>query len=193
MKEKNKQYLLDLARRAIQKYLLEKEKLEIDDENLDEEIKEKRGVFVTLTKNNQLRGCIGNLLPIKSIYQAVIDNSLASAFLDNRFFPVQLEELDEMKIEISILSPLKKLPNFSSKKDFLNYLKQKRPGLYFEYQNKGATFLPQVWEELNDPREFLSHLFLKAGFKSDEWEKLKIWENPQFDLFEYYVISFQEK
>jgi len=193
MTEKNKKYLLSLARRTLEKYLLERQVIEIDEEFLDEELKEKRGVFVTLTEDNQLRGCIGNLFPLKPLYQAVIDNALSSAFLDNRFLPLTLEELDKIKIEISVLSPLKELPSFSSKEDFLIYLQNKKPGLYFIRNGFQATFLPQVWEEIENPQEFLSHLFLKGDLEKDYWEKEKIWENKSITLYEYSVESFKEK
>ncbi|MGE4554530.1 MAG: AmmeMemoRadiSam system protein A [Candidatus Paceibacterota bacterium] len=193
MKEKNKEYLLSLARRAIQKYLLEKQILEIDEDSLDEELKEKRGVFVTLEKNNQLRGCIGNLFPLKPIYQAVIDNSLASAFLDNRFPPLTFEELEEITIEISVLSPLKEIPLFNSKEEFLQYLQKNKVGVYFEKNGFQATFLPQVWEELETAQEFLSHLFLKGGLKANEWEIEKIWNQRKIKLYEYQVENFKEK
>jgi len=193
MTEKNKKYLLSLARRTLEKYLLERQVIEIDEEFLDEELKEKRGVFVTLTEDNQLRGCIGNLFPLKPLYQAVIDNALSSAFLDNRFLPLTLEELDKIKIEISVLSPLKELPSFSSKEEFLSYLQNKKPGLYFKKNDFQATFLPQVWEEIENPKEFLSCLFLKGGLEKDYWEKEKIWENKSIKLYEYSVENFKEK
>ncbi len=193
MKEKNKKYLLEISRRAIEKYIYDKEILTLDEDSLDEELKENRGVFVTLKKGKELRGCIGNLFPIKPIYQAVIDNSLASAFLDNRFLPLSPEELEEVEIEISILSPLKLLPPFNNKEDFLNYLQRKKPGLYLAFNNYQATFLPQVWEELNNPEEFLSHLFLKAGLSQNDWQTEKIWNNPKVKLYEYEVECFREK
>lgn len=181
-------YLLNLARRAIQKYLKGKSALIIEPDSLpSDSLKDKRGVFVTLTINDELRGCIGNLEPEKPIYQAVIDNSLAAAFCDPRFPPVGLTELNKIKIEISILSPLKKLEQFNSIKDLLSYLDKNKPGLLIQKGYFKATFLPQVWNDLTNPEDFLSQLCLKAELPSNEWQK------GGLEIFEYQVEKFEEE
>ena len=163
----DREYLLKLTHRTIQKYLKNKGIVEVDQNSLpSKELLEKRGVFVTLTINGELRGCIGNLEADKPIYQSVIDNSLAAAFCDPRFAPLTENEFKDIDIEISILSPLKKISN----KDILSYLKKNKPGILLKNDRRQATFLPQVWEELTDPEEFLSHLSLKAGLGSNGWQ-----------------------
>ncbi len=186
LSKNNKKYLLQLARRALQRYFKEGKKVQIEKDDLSPALKEKKGVFVTLEENGQLRGCIGNLSADKPIYQAVIDNSLASALFDPRFSAVKLSELDEIKIEISILSSLKPLPSFSSPEELLHYLNKNKPGLLIKKGNQQATFLPQVWDELPEAESFLQHLCLKAGMDPLEWRKMNL------DIYEYKVEKFKE-
>ncbi len=183
-----KKFLLSLARRTLEKYLKEKTILEVDGESLPSCIfQEKRGVFVTLTKSGQLRGCIGNIEPGKPLYQGIIENTLAAALFDPRFTPVKLQELPEIKIEISILSNLKPVPEFSSYQELLDYLRQKKPGVLIKKGAHQATFLPQVWEELREPQEFLSHLCVKAGLPP------QCIKESGLEIYEYQVEHFQEE
>lgn len=186
LSQKDKKYLLQLARRTLQKYLQEGKLIQIDADNLSPALKEKKGVFVTLEENGQLRGCIGNLRPNKPIYQAVIDNSLASALFDPRFPSVNTLELPAIKIEVSILSPLKRLSAFSSSQELLDYLEKNKPGLLIKKGNQEATFLPQVWKELPQAKSFLQHLCQKAGMDSQEWEKMDL------EIYEYEAEKFKE-
>lgn len=188
MTKKEKQYLLNLSRRTLEKYFREKSILAIDEDSLEFPIlKEKRGVFVTLTKNNQLRGCIGNLKGDKPVYQALIENTLAAALFDPRFPPLQEDELEDIKIEISLLSELKPISSFKDIKELIKYLKKKKPGLVIKKNFHEATFLPQVWKELKNPEEFLSHLSLKAGLGTEGWKL------PEVEFLEYEVEEIQEE
>ncbi len=147
---------------------------------------EKRGVFVTLHKNGCLRGCIGTLEPVKSIIDGIKDNSLNAAFQDPRFSPLKLNELNEIDIEVSILTKPKKL-KYTNSKDLLLKLKPNIHGVIIKYNKHKATFLPQVWEQLPDTKDFLSHICQKAGLVSDEWE------NGKLEVFTYQVQYFKEK
>ena len=187
MKKENKQYLLKLARRAIQKYFQDKGVLQIDEDNLTQVLKEKKGTFVTLWKNDKLRGCIGDLESKKPIYQTVIDNCLASALLDPRFTALKDDELNDIKIEISILSKLKKLPDFINLDSFLKYLDKYKPGLLIKKGSHQATFLPQVWEDLTSTELFISHLCEKAGLDKNEWKKMDL------EIYQYSAEVFKEK
>lgn len=187
MNKKDKQCLLKLARRAIKKYFQDKGVLQIEEDNLPQTLKEKRGTFVTLVKNRQLRGCIGNLESKKPIYQSVIDNSLASALIDPRFMALKKDELNDIKIEISILSELKKIPNFTSPDSFLKYLNKHQPGMLIKKGAYQATFLPQVWEELTSAETFISHLCEKAGLDKNEWEKMNL------EVYGYTAEVFKEE
>ena len=163
---KNK-FLLDLARRAIESEL-EMEKLATGE--IPEEFKAKNACFVTLTIEGRLRGCIGNLEPKDELWKSVASNAISAAFGDPRFWPLRKEELEKVEIEISILDSPKVLKS-KSLKDLLDYLRKNKPGVIVEKKGYSATFLPQVWEELRSPEEFLSKLCLKAGLEEDEWQR----------------------
>jgi len=187
MNKENKEYLLKIARRAIQKYFQDEGIFQVEENELFQSLKEKKGTFVTLWKNNELRGCIGNLESEKPIYQSVIDNCLASALLDPRFTTLKSNELDDIKIEISILSELKKLSNFTNYDSFLKYLNKYKPGLLIKKGAHQATFLPQVWENLNSAQLFISHLCAKAGLEKDEWKKMDL------EIYQYNAEVFKEE
>ena len=187
MNKKNKEYLLKIARRAMQKYFQDEGIFQVEENELFQSLKEKKGTFVTLWKNNELRGCIGNLESEKPIYQSVIDNCLASALLDPRFTTLKSNELDDIKIEISILSELKKLPNFTDYTSFLKYLNKYKPGLLIKKGTYQATFLPQVWEDLNSAELFISLLCEKAGLEKDEWKKMDL------EIYQYNAEVFKEE
>lgn len=186
MNKEDKKYLLKLARRVIQKYFQDEGVFQIDENDLPQTLKEKEGTFVTLWKNDKLRGCIGDLESEKPIYQGVIDNCLASALLDPRFTALKREELNNIKIEISVLSELKKLPDLINPDAFLEYLDKYKPGLLIKKESYRATFLPQVWEDLTSAELFISHLCEKAGLEKNEWKKMDL------EVYQYSAEIFKE-
>lgn len=131
-------------------------------------LKEQAATFVTLKKDGELRGCIGSLEAHRAIVEDVRANAVAAALHDPRFPPVTLVELEQLTIEISLLTPPRPL-HFSDEADALAQLKPGIDGLIFESGGRRATFLPQVWEDLPEPREFLAQLKQKAGFAPDYW------------------------
>jgi len=149
-------------------------------------LKEKRGTFVSLHKKGDLRGCIGNIDPTKTILQGVMDNAKQAAFNDSRFSPLSYEELKDTHIEISILTPPEKL-DYTDAKDLVAKLRPDIDGVMIKKQYKSATFLPQVWEQLKDPEIFLTHLCSKAGLPRDEWKSCDL------NVLVYQVQSFQDK
>jgi len=179
-----KEYLLTLARGAIKARLMGEQFAEKKPPS--KILLEKRGVFVTLTENGELRGCIGYLEPIKTIVQAVRENAENAAFEDTRFMPIKEEELDKIKIEVSILSPLEEL-KVKDAQDLLKQLKPNVHGLVIRKGWAGATFLPQVWNELKTHDEFLSNLCLKAGLRPDEWK-----DTSTMKFYVYTVDEFSE-
>lgn len=168
MNQKNKQWLLDLAQRSIKTALIN-DKLVIG--KIPSAFTAKQACFVTLTKKGDLRGCIGHLLPVQPLYVDVIDNARAAALNDYRFDPVTLAELPLIKIEISILDIPKKFA-YCKPKDLTDYLAKNKPGVIIKKGFNQATFLPQVWDELKTPEEFLAYLCQKAGLPADEWQRL---------------------
>lgn len=184
--EKDKEFLLNLARSSI-KYFLENEKIIDFDKNKlqSKKFEEKHATFVTLTENNNLRGCIGNLEPINPLYLDVIKNAVYAAFYDSRFPKLESDELNKIKIEISILTNPVKI-SYSSPEDLLRKIKINKDGIILKYKNHQATFLPQVWEQLPRKEQFLSHLCMKALLPHDFWKTCKA------EIYKYNVISFEE-
>ncbi|MEE4242109.1 MAG: AmmeMemoRadiSam system protein A [Desulfopila sp.] len=147
---------------------------------------ENAGTFVTLKLNNQLRGCIGNIEPVKSIRQSVLDNAISAAFHDHRFAPLTRQEFDEVEISLSVLGHAK--PLLADKTaDRCNALRPGKDGVILRCKGRSATFLPQVWEQLPDPQNFLSHLCIKAGLERD------CWLNNDTEILVYQVQSFTEE
>lgn len=143
------------------------------------------GVFVTLTSGGQLRGCIGNLTSTDPLVSGIRRNAINSAFHDPRFAPLSASELDEIEIEISILSESQPL-KYRDADDLLNKLRPHIDGVIIRKQAASATFLPQVWEQLPRPQDFLTHLCMKAGLASDAWR------HSQLEVSRYQVQYFEE-
>src|SRR5262249_46812662 len=126
---------------------------------------EKRGVFVTLESCGHLRGCIGYSSPLFPLYLAVINSSISAATDDPRFDPLGVEELDQVQIEISVLSPMKVVTNVSD-------VEIGTHGLLVSHKGKKGLLLPRVAAEHGWDRErFLSETCRKAGLRSDQWER----------------------
>lgn len=161
------QVLVKLARATIAGRLgLDVDIPETDDPAFDE----RRATFVTLKIENQLRGCIGNLQPVSSLKKGVCDNSINAAFNDYRFSPLKSQEFSQIDIDVSVLTP----PETLEYKDAEDLIKKLRPGIdgvIIRESGHSATFLPQVWEQLPEVEQFLSHLCHKAGLSPQAWQK----------------------
>ncbi|MDR2337078.1 MAG: AmmeMemoRadiSam system protein B [Deltaproteobacteria bacterium] len=175
MTDNDKQFLLNLARQTLSAavnnntpYILEKIAANLDPTRLSPYLKTKAATFVTLTKNKNLRGCIGDLIAIQPIYKSVIANTISAALDDTRFSAVQPEELKDIEIEISILTKPEHL-TYRTTAELLTALEVGKTGVILQKGFHKATFLPQVWEQLPNKEDFLSHLCLKAGLDKDEW------------------------
>ncbi len=124
--------------------------------------------FVTLTQDGELRGCIGTLEARRPLLDDVKGNAVAAALRDPRFMPLGAEEFDITAVEVSLLSP----PQAMEARHEAHALAQLRPGVdgvVFEYGRYRSTFLPQVWEQLPQPKTFMAHLKRKAGLPDEFW------------------------
>jgi len=124
--------------------------------------------FVTLTRQGELRGCIGTLEAHRPLGVDVRENAVAAAFRDPRFTPLTLVEFDDIRVEVSLLSPTEVLV-VASEEHALASLRPGVDGVVFEYRHYRSTFLPQVWEQLPEPAEFMAYLKRKAGLSTDFW------------------------
>jgi len=177
--KKEQEFLLKSAKDAILNY---PKTASLDSNKLSSTLKEKRGVFVTLTIHGQLRGCIGTIEPIMPLYEAVIKNSANAAYSDPRFPPLTKEEADKLAIEISVLTKPVKL-NYTDTADLLKKLNHDL-GIIIKKGFATATFLPQVWEQLPDKEQFLANLCLKANLSPEAWKDSSI------EVYAYKVEKF---
>ncbi|MGR3301417.1 MAG: AmmeMemoRadiSam system protein B [Candidatus Scalindua sp.] len=167
--------LLKVARDTLESYVREGKRPDLNsgEYTLSPIMKEKRGVFVTLNKNGNLRGCIGHIQPREQLIKAVMDNAINSSMNDSRFRPVDAGELEEIEIDISVLSPIKKI---SGADKFI----PGEHGIIIRLGGMRAVFLPQVATEQGwDREETLSHLCNKAGLPSYAWKD----ESMEFFVF----------
>ncbi|MEW6593376.1 MAG: AmmeMemoRadiSam system protein A [Thermodesulfobacteriota bacterium] len=132
-------------------------------------LQQHRGTFVTLKCCGQLRGCIGSLTATTTIAEGVRENAINAAFCDPRFPPLTAEELAAVEVEVSVLTEPQPL-DYGDAADLLAKIRPGIDGLIIRQEGCYATFLPQVWEQLPDPRNFLDHLCLKAGLAMDAWQ-----------------------
>lgn len=150
----------------------------------DEWLSERGACFVTLKKHGQLRGCIGTLQAHRPLLEDVHANAINAALHDPRFPPLSPAEFAEVKIEVSLLSPPKPLP-VHDESELMKWLRPGIDGVVLEYGQHKATFLPQVWQQLPDPRQFLAHLKMKAGLAPDFW-------HPEMRVYTYQVEKYEE-
>ena len=178
--EKNKSYLLSLAHNSI-KQNLETNKNYFPSKPENTFLQKKLAVFVTLRKEGQLRGCIGQLVAREPLYMAVANMAQAAAFDDHRFSKVQLQELADIQIEISILSPQQRIYDYKE-------IKMGVDGVWIRKGVRSGVFLPQVAEETNWDREtFLENLCLhKAFLPADSYK------DPSTELYVFQVVKFHD-
>jgi AmmeMemoRadiSam system protein A len=147
-------------------------------------LKEHGACFITVRRDDKLRGCIGTLRPHRALAEDVRANAVAAAFRDPRFAPLNADELASISLEISLLSPLETMA-FAGEPDALAQLRAGTDGVVFEYGHHSSTFLPQVWDDIREPAEFLAHLKYKAGLPPDFWD-------PTVRLSRYTVFKWRE-
>jgi AmmeMemoRadiSam system protein B/AmmeMemoRadiSam system protein A len=154
--------LLTIARGSIEKNLLGKS----DVTATASWLAQAGATFVTLTKDGNLRGCIGSLAPARALGEDVAENALGAAFRDPRFPAMTAAEWPQCKVEVSLLSTPKPL-RFADEADLIVQIEAGEDGLIIEADGKRGTFLPQVWQDLPEKRTFLAHLLKKAGLPAD--------------------------
>jgi hypothetical protein len=177
--------LLSLARQSIENYINNHRLLKLDPKILTPTLKQEGASFVTLTIRGNLRGCVGALEPYQSLAEDVIEHAIAAATQDYRFPPVQPAELNEIEIEISYLTRPKILI-YDNPSDLIKLLRPKIDGVVIRDGSRRATFLPQVWEKIPEPEEFLEELCMKMGSSPDLWQRKKL------EVLIYQVEEFHE-
>ncbi|MEO0292776.1 MAG: AmmeMemoRadiSam system protein B [candidate division WOR-3 bacterium] len=164
----DKKILLDIARKTIDEYVKNNKVLEVTVKS--EVLKRPCGAFVTLKKKGNLRGCIGRIVADEPLYLVVRDMAIASATEDPRFPPLEVSELKDIKIEISVLTPMQKVNN-------VDEIEVGRDGLMIRKGFRSGLLLPQVPVEQGwDKKTFLEHTCYKAGLPSDAWKTSELWK-----------------
>lgn len=185
LNDAEKQTLLQIAREAIEYSLKAKPLPPLDKALLTPRLLEDGASFVTLTIHSGLRGCIGALEAYQPLVQDVREHAIAAAFEDPRFPPLSENEFGRVKIEISRLTAAHEL-DYSTSDDLLQKLHPHVDGVILKHGPRRATFLPQVWEKIPDPAEFLDQLCYKMGSRPGLWRETKV------QVLIYQVEEFHE-
>jgi len=165
--ESEKKELLSLAKDSIEEYIVKGRVQERTIHN--PKFRAESAVFVTIKKNGSLRGCIGHVQPVMSLSQSIIKNAIAASSGDPRFPPMDKDELKDIEIEISILSPLIPLKD-------INDIRIGKHGLVIRKRMQSGIFLPQVATEFGWDRDtFLEQLCVKAGLPKSAWREAELY------------------
>ncbi len=183
LNKEEKVALLKIARNAVTEYVRKRNIPPVEEKSLPPHLLQGcSGVFVTLKEHQNLRGCIGNFLPDRSLYQVVQSMAIASATQDSRYEPVTTSELDAIEIEISVLTPLKRIYS-------IDEFELGRDGLYMKKGSHTGTFLPQVAGETGwSKEEFFGHCAREKALIG--WDG---WKDKEVELYSYQALVFNEK
>jgi AmmeMemoRadiSam system protein A len=177
--------LLDIAHRSIEAGLDGARMLSLDAEGMQGALATQRGSFVTLTRNGELRGCMGVIESPGPLAQNTADCAFNAAFRDPRFTPLTPAEAAQTRIEVSVLSEMEPLV-IRDREDLLQQLQPGVDGLLMEDGRYRSIFLPQVWKKVGSAQEFLEHLLSKAGLPGDYW-------SGTIRFSRFYITSFSEE
>jgi uncharacterized protein (TIGR00296 family) len=177
--------LVKMARKAVTEFLRNDSK--INDVAINSKFDFNSGVFVTLNKQNSLRGCIGYPLPIKKLSEGLIDAAISAATHDTRFSPVTVDELDKITFEVTVLTPPVEI-KVEQPSEYLIEIKVGRDGLIVENPYTSGLLLPQVPTEYGwNVEEFLGYTCEKAGLEKDAWK------NKETKISKFQGVIFKEK
>ncbi len=179
----DKKTLLETAKQSITYGLKNQQVLTIKLQQFSKTLQSHAASFVTLNLNHQLRGCIGTLEAYQPLIKDVAEHAFAAAFQDPRFAPVTENEIHQLQLHISVLTPASPM-QFTSEKDLLRQLQPGKDGLILQAEHHKATFLPAVWDQLPEAEEFLNHLKRKAGLNAYAWPE-------GIQAFRYKTISIE--
>lgn len=185
LSDADKKELLKIAREAISAAVNKEPLNKIDLNCLSNNLQKDGASFVTLTINGRLRGCIGALEASQPLALDVQEHAVAAALEDYRFSHVSADEVPLINIEISWLTPSKRL-DYTDSSDLMSKLRPGTDGVLIKDGPRRATFLPQVWEKISDCEDFLSHLCVKMGERPD------LWQQKHLEVYTYKVEEFKE-
>ncbi len=185
--QNEREFLLRIARESIECAVRKISLPAVDLSSLPETLQENGASFVTLTIQGRLRGCIGTLEAYQPLALDVREHAIAAAMEDYRFSPLSEAELDSIEIEISRLTPSQPL-SYQNPMDLPGLLQPFADGVVLQDGYRKATFLPQVWEQLPDPNDFLTHLCLKMGSAGNTWKE-KLLKVSVYSVEEFHEVK----
>jgi AmmeMemoRadiSam system protein B/AmmeMemoRadiSam system protein A len=166
LSEKEKKTLLELAKETVNGYVKNGKKPSTFTDQ--KRLKSNGATFVTVRKNGRLRGCIGNIMPTMPLYDSVISNAVSAVSRDRRFTPVTKEELDDIEVEVTVLTPLEPVPDVKA-------IEVGKHGLYIKKNGRSGILLPQVPLEFGwDRVTYLQQVSKKAGLPPDAWKDAEL-------------------
>ncbi len=169
------QELMQIVARSLQKAVKEHKSYSPSRQDYTDELFNKGASFVTLKENNELRGCIGTVIPHEAIAQDVADNTYRAAMEDSRFSPLTQEELKNLSFSISLLTRFEPI-TYTDAEDLLSQIQANIDGIIIRDGDRQGLFLPSVWQELPNKEEFMKQLKIKAGINPSYWsENLKVY------------------
>lgn len=183
--EKDKKFLLNLARNCLDSWLKNKSQPPRDEKDISPPLLEKRGTYVSIFSGKHLWGCAGHVDATQPIYKDVIENSLAAAFGPGKSKPLTKTDLGKINIKISIFGALQKI-DYDIPERLIQSLEIKKHGVFVKKGVYEASFAPEVWAELKTGMKFLTQLCLKAGLGPLEWRA------GDLLVYTFNTISFSE-
>lgn len=182
LSNEDQQICLQIARESIKHGLQKSSALHVITSDYSGDLQQKLASFITLHKHGALRGCIGALEAYQPLINDIAEHAFAAAFNDPRFPALEQNEMEQIDIEISVLGKPQPM-SFKNEEDLLQQIQPGIDGLILEYGINRGTFLPSVWEQLPDKKDFLNHLKMKAGLPTHWWDnavKLSRYETFSF-------------
>lgn len=180
----DRKVLLAVARRAIEEGVERQQRPVLELEQYSEVLRRPAASFVTLYLEGKLAGCIGSLEATRPLVEDVAENAYSAAFSDYRFAGIGKNDLQQLSLEIALLSPLQRV-EVVSEAELQRQLTVNKHGLLIEMSVHRATFLPKVWKTLPDKKDFLEQLKLKAGLSRDFW-------SDKIECYLYTAESFSD-
>ena len=180
-----KQILLQEARKALEARVRGQDLPALELDRYPRALRRPGACFVTLTTGGELRGCVGSIEARQPLVIEVRKRAVGAAVQDFRFPPLREDELGDIKIEISCLSPLRSFP-YRQAQELLDHIQPGTHGVVLSWQGRKGTFLPQVWKKIPSTEEFLARLCVKMGLDENQWRK------KGMQVYVYRVDAFQE-
>ncbi len=178
-----RQQMLDIAQRSIQHGLHLSTRLRVNYKGIEAGLLKPRACFITLKIGQEICGRMGSLEPNMALIENIAHNAHSAAFNDPRFVPITKEAIEHLTIGITVLGEIETI-NCDNEKELLTQLTPQTDGVILSEDDLTATFLPDVWQQLIEPKDFIQQLKIQAGLAEDYWS-----DTLRFERFQVKEIS----